>query len=595
MRHFIFVWFVFLLAPCWAELPFAQAGLSREQAAAHLLSRFSYGAQPGEVDRVARMGLERWFERQLQAGLPDSELDARLARLRTTRLSQHQILTEYPPPGMLLRRAREEGVEFPDRQKDRRAFRKALLDYQEKMGARPHRQLVAEAFANKLWRARYSQNQLHEVMSDFWFNHLYVSVSDNQARPLVGHYEDHVIRRHALTSFESLLSASARHPAMLFYLDNASSSAAPEATTSLDVITKWMDESPRLRRFERQMSRRKKGVNENYARELLELHTLGVNGGYGQKDVEELARILTGWLAIPPQLYLRVRAWNQEGQRLGLVLDELFLFASPLHDAEPKSLLGVEFPAGAGMEEGERALRMLASHPSTAEHLSRKLAIRFVSDDPPETLVKRLAKSYRENKGEVKPWLRTLVRSPEFWQARGQKVKTPFELLLSAARATDCELIPSRPLFNRLSEMGQPPYGYQAPTGFPDQADHWISSSTLLSRMNFGLDLALGKLPGTIYSPQHILPRGTDKRAVLSDLAERLLPGRNPEPSVELLLRTSANDSSASRGRPRKLKPRQRWVELPGLRPGTTEIQPDQELAARLLGLLLGSPEFQRR
>lgn len=587
-----FLWLLLVL-PGWAEFPYAQAGLTSEEAAAHLLSRFTYGVRPGQLEEIQSTGLEPWFERQLEAGLAEPELEPRLSRLKTPSLSQHQIVTQYPPPGLLLRQAKAEGLEMPDRQKDRQAFRRAMAQYQEKIGVRPLREALAETFANKLWRARYSRNQVHEVMTDFWFNHLYVSVTDNQTRPLVGHYEQHAIRDHALSSFDELLLASARHPAMLFYLDNANSSAAPSATTSMEMSMEGMA-APQMQRLERRLAKRKKGVNENYARELLELHTLGVSGGYEQKDVEELARILTGWAAMPPRALERFTR-NQQQQRLGLVVDDLFLFAPPLHDAGAKTLLGVDFPAGGGMEEGERALRMLASHPSTARHLSRKLAVRFVSDNPPEALVERLARSFAENRGQVKPWVRTLVHSREFWEARGKKVKSPFELVVSAARATECDLIPSRPLQRRLTDMGQPPYGYQAPTGFPDKADHWISSATLLSRMNFGLDLALGKLPGTEYQPQDILPTGGERRKVLTALARRLLPGRDPGPTVELLLKTSARKESAPPRRPAKRGGTRDWGEIPGLQPTTTELQPDQEAAARLLGLLLGSPEFQRR
>ncbi|MGE0491735.1 MAG: DUF1800 domain-containing protein [Vulcanimicrobiota bacterium] len=577
-----------------AELPYAQQDLGKEEAAAHLLSRFSFGPTPGQVEQVAQQGLENWFEQQLKADLPENELQARLEKLPAITMTSRQISATYPQPGLILRQAEKEGIVPPrDEEKKRARFDDpALRAFMEKRGYRPLRELLGTLFAQKILRANESPNQLREVMTDFWFNHFNVSLTDNQARPYLLAYERDAIRPNALGRFRDLLEATAKHPAMLLYLDNAQSSANPEAATTSDMMADEM-EAPRreaARAALKRMARRKKGINENYARELMELHTLGVDGGYSQQDVTEVARAFTGWTMMPPNPDLRpgLSRLLERGGEVGVVEQGDFLFVAPFHDAQPKSILGRNFPAGRGQDEGEQVLDILSVHPSTARHLAHKLAVRFVSDQPPASLEERLARSYLDSQGQIPVVLRTLVHSPEFWspEARRAKIKSPLELAVSAARATGASITPSRPFYDWLAEMGQPLYAYQAPTGFPDQADTWINSGTLLTRMNFGLNFALGEIPGIRYDKRLLKPKGSPEKA-LTAYARRLLPGRPVAETVSELLPAAQDPEFVG-----NLQKKGSSGRGDG---GGFRLDSRQRASAKLVGLILGSPEFQRR
>ncbi|HEX6863769.1 MAG TPA: DUF1800 domain-containing protein [Thermoanaerobaculia bacterium] len=482
------------------KLPWKEAGLSEREAAAHLLNRFAYGPRPGEVEAVVKMGLDRWLERQLAADLPDRELERRLDRLPALEMSAAEIARTYPRPGMLLAEAGRAGV-VPEDTEDRKERRGAVMQWAEERGYRSQRELAGQLMAQKLWRAVESENQLAEVMTDFWFNHFNVSMTDNQSRGHLLSYERDAIRPNALGEMRGLLGATARHPAMLLYLDNARSNA-------------------------------RRGLNENYARELLELHTLGVDGGYTQKDVIEVARAFTGWTV---------------GVR-----DGGFLFRPAGHDSGAKTVLGRKLPAGRGIEDGEEVLDLLAVHPATAKHLAAKLAVRFVSDKPSQALVDRLAAVYLKSGGEVKPVLRAIAESPDFWGAVGDKIKSPFELAASAVRGLDAEVRDPRQTLRWIADMGQKLYAYQAPTGYPDRAEAWVNTGSLASRMSFGLDLAAGRVRGVDFA----LAREETLRAY----AERLLPGRDLAPALALM------------------------------EPKVKGTEPEQ-----MVGVILGSPEFQRR
>ncbi|HSF41351.1 MAG TPA: DUF1800 domain-containing protein, partial [Thermoanaerobaculia bacterium] len=417
-----------------APLPWKQAGLSEREAAAHLLNRFAYGPRPGEVDAALKMGLDAWLERQL-AGLPDAALEDRLTgRLPALALSTAELARAYPPVGAVLQEARQAGIltEALDpadlRGEDRKGKRDEVRRFARERGYRPQKELVGQLMAAKLARAVGSESQLAEVMTDFWFNHFNVSATDNQSRFWLLPYERDAIRPNALGRFRDLLGDTARHPAMLFYLDNAQSSAAAESTTTMEAE---IGNRPRMRR-----PLRPRGLNENYARELLELHTLGVDGGYTQQDVIEVARAFTGWTAIPPQRRKEAEQRLARVQRaggLGFRVDGDFVFRADLHDAGAKTVLGTRFPAGGGLEEGEAVLDLLARHPKTAEHVAAKLAARFVSDHPPKPLVDRLARVYLETGGDVRRMIAALAGSPEFWSrdAVGAKIKSPSELTAS--------------------------------------------------------------------------------------------------------------------------------------------------------------------
>ncbi|MES1243322.1 MAG: DUF1800 domain-containing protein [Acidobacteriota bacterium] len=527
-----------LATPPALHLPWKEAGLTEREAAAHLLNRFAYGPRPGEVDAVVKMGLDRWFERQLAAGLPDRRLDERLDRLPALDLSATEM---------------------------------ALADM-------PRRELAGQLLAQKLWRAVESENQLSEVMTDFWFNHFNVSLTDNQSRAYVLSYERDAIRPNALGSVRDLLEATAKHPAMLLYLDNAQSSAPDEAPTTFTPRRRPPAEPP-MESTGRRV--RPHGLNENYARELLELHTLGVDAGYTQQDVVEVARAFTGWSVLPPgprreQVERRLERVGR-ARGLGFQRDGEFLFRADQHDAAAKTVLGKKLPAGRGIEDGEQVLDLLALHPATARHLASKLAVRFVSDNPPRALVDRLAAVYLKSGGQVRPVLRALVESPELWsrEAVGAKIKSPFELAASSLRGLGAEVDEPRDTLRWVSDMGQKLYAYQAPTGFPDRAEAWVNTGSLLSRMNFGLQLAAGRVRGVEFDLAALGGgRGghepADRKAALREYAGLLLPGRDLKPALALLEPTVADP------------------ELPKKVERSTAVE-------QVVGVILGSPEFQRR
>ncbi len=555
-----------IAAPAMAELPYARHGWSKEEAAAHLLSRFSLGAEPGQVQAVANDGLEAWLESQLTATFPEAELKTRLSTLPPAyKMTAREITSTYPLPNQVKAQARKAG----DPVENGRELREAM----EKQGARPLKELGTTLFAQKLYHARYSQAQLREVMTEFWFNHFNVSLSNNKARRFVLAYERDALRPNALGSFRTLLGATAKHPAMLWYLDNATSTAGADAATSSQA-----------------MKGRRKGLNENYARELLELHTLGVDGGYTQNDVTESARVLTGWTVVPYEREKQMQQLASRGEAMGLAASGDFLFAAPLHDAGAKIVLGTAFPAGRGQDEGERLLDMVAAHRSTARHLARKLAVRFVGDQPDEALVQRLSETFLQSGGDTRAMLRAIAKSDEFWQesARGAKVKSPLELVVSAARILDADLEPTPQLYAWLAGMGQPLFNYQAPTGFPDRAEAWVNSGTVLQRMNFALEAARGQVLGFSYTVPAV-----DSLQAAVVLA---LPARDPAPVLEKLQPLAGRGQEVELEKPARPEMKGNLGgKLPGLAVKPMTVPPARQETANMLGLVLGSPDFQRR
>ncbi len=564
------------------HMPWKQAGLSERQAASHLLNRFAFGPRPGEVDAVVKLGLDRWFERQLGADLPDAKALDDLRDLPALKMSTAEILKTYPPAGVILAQAKQAGI-LPgdvkrgdlnlkknagngtaDDEADRKALKDKLVAFAAEQGYRPEKELLGQLMTQKLVRAVASENQLEEVMTDFWYNHFNVSLTDNKARPYLLSYERDAIRPHALGRFRDLLEATAKSPAMLLYLDNAQSTAAPDEPTTMQGE---MSDRPRLRaRFggggqgkgmlaarrnppadpaaAAKRPKAQRGVNENYARELMELHTLGVDGGYTQADVVQVARAFTGWTILPLQPKAREAAENRlaRAQRvggLGFREEGDFLFRADQHDAAEKTVLGTRLPAGRGIEDGEAVLDLLAAHQATARHLAAQLAVRFVSDHPPQALVDRLTGVYLQTGGDVRRMLISLVDSPEFWSrdAVGAKIKSPFELAASALRATGGEIIDPRELLRWITRMGQPLYAYQAPTGYPDRADAWVSSGSLLNRMNFGLQLAANRVKG-VSVDLPLLNQGHEpesREQALTLYAAYLMPGRDLSATLKLL------------------------------------------------------------
>ncbi len=646
-----------------------RVGLSAEEAAAHLLDRFSFGPRPGEVARVAKLGPGVWLEQQLAAQLPETQLEERLAPLDSLKLSATEIVATYQSAGQLLRQAQREGSlpkgmaeqvermaegeenDSEDPEADRRRMMRELVALGRERGLRPQRRLTAELMSQKLYRALYAENQLSEVMTNFWYNHFYVSILDTQARPFILPYERDAVRPRALGSFRQLLGASARHPAMLLYLDNFNSTAATGTRTTFDYAVDRSRLSPRMktaarartqrggrRRGGRQRGQsgqlakateqRLRGLNENYARELLELHTLGVDGGYTQDDVIEVARAFTGWTALPPGAS-REKAERRMSQArtagLGFVFDGEFIFRATTHDAGKKQILGHKLPAGRGIEDGDEVLDLLASHPSTAHHIARKLAVRFVCDEPSDELVDRLAEVFSSQHGDTAAIIRALVDSDEFWAAenRGAKIKSPFELATSALRALDATVVQPEEMLRWISRMGQPLYAYGAPTGYPDSADGWVNSGSLLNRMNFGLELAAGRIDGVDFDlaalnggrePESrraaletylrlLLPAGdqeetlalltpvVEDRELVEKVAGAAQPGSEEEETTDSLRYYGAVqfDATAEQLREERLLSRRRRRN-----PRRTRIQPPTALE-QVVGVILGSPAFQRR
>ena len=424
----------------------------------------------------------------------------------------------------------------------------------------------------KLLRAIYSDRQLEEVMTDFWFNHFNVFVGKGPERLLITNYEQNVIRPHALGKFEDLLMATAKSPAMLFYLDNWMS-VGPSSPQGLGIPAHPYGPYGRSRRFPQQPrpnAKRKQasGLNENYGRELLELHTLSVNGGYSQQDVTEVAKVFTGWTIEKP---------NQGSG---------FKFEPRMHEPGPKVVLGHKIKPK-GEDEGKELLHMLATSPQTAHFISLKLAQRFVSDDPPPALVDRMAKTFEKKKGDIREVLTTLFQSPEFWAADTYraKVKTPLEFVASAVRATGANVDDAMPLARQIGNMGMPLYAAQPPTGYSMKADTWVSSSALLTRMNFALGLTGGKVRGVKVDAVQLAggpPPPADATVALSTLEGKLLAGDvSKQTHDSIMAQIEAPAKNVATDGPEKKGPQ-----------GNSAKPPDTSTIA---GLLLGSPEFQRR
>jgi uncharacterized protein (DUF1800 family) len=393
--------------------------------AKHLLARISFGLRPGEIEQVQKAGFESYVERQLHPEtINDDATEARLVPLSSLRMSIPDLIEKHPLP----------------------------------------RRILQELTAQKIVRAVHSQRQLQEVMTDFWFNHFNVFWGKGADRWLTTDFEMNAIRPNVLGRFKDLLVATARSPAMLFYLDNHLS---------------WAP-NPRAGRLVERLARRKPGINENYARELMELHTMGVEGGFTQRDVQEVARALTGWT---------INAPRRNGH---------FIFRPLMHDNGEKIVLGHKIKTG-GIEDGETVLDLLSRHPSTARFIATKLVRKFVSDDPPRSLIDRVSAAYVDSNGEIRTLLRTIFFSPEFSRSEAVKAKTksPLEFAASAIRilAGSCDGSPG--IARMIARMGQPLYQCQPPTGFPDRGSHWMSNGSIIERINFAVAIAERRIPGT--------------------------------------------------------------------------------------------------
>jgi uncharacterized protein (DUF1800 family) len=529
-----------------------QKQLAGDQKILQALNRLTYGPRPGDVQEVKSMGLKKWIDRQLHPEniAENPVLAGKLKTLDTLKMSGSELVRNYPTPQMVRQMVNGQ-LPFPADPDRKLMLTKLMEKYEQRqakggdaaagpnmtngkalsellspqqlrsfrqgsplqrleafqaipkekqddvIGAMPQglrqglftiappelrrrfemangpQQMIARDLSEgKLLRAVYSNRQLDEVLADFWFNHFNIYLDKGADRYLVTEYERDVIRPHVLGKFKELLEATAKSPAMLFYLDNWQSVGpdAPQARGKQGAPGKLGAAGKRAAR----------GLNENYGRELLELHTLGVDGGYTQADVTEAARCFTGWTILQPQ---------RGGE---------FAFNKRVHDEGEKTVLGVRIPAGGGMNDGEKVLDIVAHHPSTARFISKKLAMRFVADEPPAALVDRMAETFRKTDGDLRAVMKTMLESKEFFSqgAYRSKLKSPLEVVASAVRTVSGDVDYAWALANQVAQLGQPLYRKQEPTGYANSSREWLNSGGLLARMNFAVQLADNKVPG---------------------------------------------------------------------------------------------------
>ena len=605
--------------------------LTEEQKVAHLIDRVTFGARPGDVERVMKLGWEKYLDEQLRPErISDQAVEQRLKNIESIHLSGSELAKNYPPPQILQQVLKERGIELPgpnqnagqvtkkygkhgfkqlgreaERKKDdamddqaparppARAVENPQADnaqtgvndavkrreaYQalREMGFRPQQEVVQESQQAKILRAVYSERQLQEVMTDFWFNHFNVYVQKGADRILTASYERDAIRPNVFGKFEDLLKATAEHPAMLFYLDNWMSASPNAKMPDRDDIRRMRRErrfggfgggfgnrarrrmeidDMRTRNQNGKVAKRSRGLNENYAREIMELHTLGVDGGYTQKDVQEVARCLTGWTIRNP------RAGGD------------FYFNPLMHDDGEKAVLGKKIPSGGGIKDGYTVIHMLATHPSTAKFVSTKLARKFVADNPPPALVARMSQTFLKTDGDIREVLRTMFKSPEFFAAENYraKIKTPFEMTVSAVRAIGADTN-GNPQFHRwMAQMGEGLFMCQPPTGYPDSAERWVNTGALLERMNFSLALSENRIPGARVNLQNLLA-GVDttrQSQVVDHFVNLLLRGQISPQTRETIDKSLGAQRLAMAG-------------------GQVDV-------AKVVGLIIGSPEFQRQ
>ncbi len=624
------------------DQPAAETQMDSQKRAVHALNRLTFGPRPGDVERVTQMGVDKWIELQLHPDkIDDSALAAKLAPFRTLNMGTKEIVENFPP-NQFIRQIADGKASLPRDPTQRAVYEAQLQRYENKQerkeearstsdndmqaadsaetrrraerrqasrrtqelldlpadermkeilqmspedrlalatttkGARadalvegmtaqqketvqalnnPQQVVVNELTQAKLLRAIYSERQLDEVMSDFWFNHFNIFINKDADRYLLTSYVRDAIRPHVLGKFEDLLVATAKSPAMMFYLDNWLS-VGPDSESALGIPA-----HPRGGPQGRPKGKGKQasGLNENYGRELMELHTLSVNGGYTQKDVTEVAKVFTGWTLEPPK----------KGAD--------FRFEPRMHEPGDKIILGHRIKQN-GEKEGLEVLHLLAHNPKTAHFISQKLAMRFVSDDPPPALVDRMTKTFLKKDGDIREVLRTMFKSPEFWSpdAYRAKVKTPLEFVVSAVRASGAEVDDARALIATLNNMGMMPYGMQPPTGYSMKADVWVNSSALLARMNFALALAAGKIHGVKVD----LAAGAD--GTLTPDAQQALAGLENSLLAGDISKQTHDTISKQLDDP---KITQRKLDDPKRPPNV----------AAIAGLILGSPEFQKR
>jgi len=563
--------------------------LTEDQAVMHALNRLGYGPRPGDVERIRAMGLDKWVEQQLHPeSIDDAALDERLGQYSTLKMSSKKLLDDFPQPNQAVKREGVTKDEYKEQMEQKRQdalaqmlptgndnFDKANQQLAKIQG--PNR-IVAELSMAKLDRAVYSNRQLEAVMEDFWFNHFNVFANKGEDKWFVTSYVRDTIRPRTMGKFQDLLVATAQSPAMLFFLDNWMS-ADPVAYQRMKA-----EMEARRRRYQgifaggappqpgtfpgpspvpvANTAPKKKddrGLNENYGREVMELHTVGVDAGYTQEDVIAMAETLTGWTVHEPRK------------------DPEFFFDERIHAQGKKVVMGRTFNYG-GIKDGEESLKFLANHPSTARFISTEMARHFVSDDPPQSLIERMTKNFESTNGDIRSLLKTMIYSPEFWSkdAYRAKVKTPYELVASTARALNADVPVMLPLTNWVGRMGEPLFLCQPPTGYSDKAGTWVNTGALLNRLNFALSFAGDKMAGASVNLHDLLgqPASTDPNIALAR-------------SIDIFLGGQIADSTRQTLEARLSDPQVLQAKL--------DDQVKQVNEGLVAGLVLGAPEFQRR
>src|SRR5688572_22767340 len=614
--------------------------LTEEQKIAHVLNRLGFGARPGDIEKVKRIGIEKYIDQQLSpSSIDDAAAESKVKNLEIFGMTTAQVFEKYPNPGALLRAL--EGPQNNQQQpkanedmteKERQERQQKLREYYQKYDLRPANQMLPQIVSNRVLRAVYSERQLQEVMVDFWQNHFNVFSGKAAVRWYIPSYERDVLRKNALGNFKDLVVGTAQHPAMLFFLDNFES-VAPQAQNNRrgngqrlrQILRRGGDLSrptpgmPQTQQPQAQMPRpqqqqQRRGINENYARELMELHTLGVDGGYTQKDIVEVAKAFTGWTIADAGGYRRAAAREINGmenrqierlQRMAGIPDDLesgqFYFNPRWHDDSAKTVLGQKVDEG-GINDGLKVIDILVKHPSTAKFIAKKLAIKFVNDNPSEALVKRVAEAFTKSSGDIKTTLRALFTDKEFFSPENYraKIKTPFELAVSSIRALGGDTQGGPAMLAMLNKLGEVPYGYQAPTGYPDTAEDWVNTGALLERLNFAIAIASNRIPGTRVDLKGFDPK--DRAKILDQAIKSILGGevsattratlqkQIEQPLPEVKAANEVDDTSQApdmRGGGQGNRGAGRQARL--LNPtGNAEV-------FKVVSLVLGTPEFQRQ